>query len=145
MGILGFILMVVIALIALYSGVGLDPFVDIGSVLITAVVTLAALLMSYGSGLGTAIKTVFSSGASRDDVKLGIAVFTKGKSYALASGALGTLIGLVIMLKNLDDPSAIGPGLALSLLTIVYGLVIAYLILGPVVGSLQRRLDEAGE
>ena len=142
MGILGFILLVVIGAVGLSAGVGLDPYIDVGSVIITVVVTPAALVMSYGSAAFSAIVTVFTCSAGKEDVRLAIAVFTRGKSYALASGALGTLIGLVIMLKNLDDVSAVGPGLALSLLTLVYGIVLAYLVLGPVVGSLKRRTEE---
>ena len=142
MGILGFILLVVIGAVGLSTGVRLDLYIDVGSVIITVIVTLAALVMSYGSAAFSAIGTVFTCSAGEKDVRLAIAVFTRGKSYALASGALGTLIGLVIMLKNLDDVSAVGPGLALSLLTLVYGIVLAYLVLGPVVGSLKRRTEE---
>ncbi|MFO0945104.1 MAG: motility protein A [Planctomycetota bacterium] len=45
--------------------------------------------------------------------------------YAPAYGMIGTLIGLVAMLANMSDPSAIGPGMAVALLTTLYGAVIA--------------------
>ena len=41
--------------------------------------------------------------------------------YAPAFGMIGTLVGLVIMLGNMDDPAAIGPGMAVALLTTLYG------------------------
>lgn len=45
--------------------------------------------------------------------------------YAPAYGMIGTLIGLVAMLGNMSDPAAIGPGMAVALLTTLYGAVIA--------------------
>ena len=142
MGIVGFIVMLVLVLLGLNQGVQFGMYVDTGSIVLTVFVTLAALLMSYGSDLGRAIKAVFSSNAGRADLQLAVLVFSRGRSYALACGSLGTVIGLVIILKNLDHVSALGPGLALALLTLAYGIALSYLVLGPVVGSLKRRLDE---
>jgi chemotaxis protein MotA len=49
---------------------------------------------------------------------------------------IGTLIGLVIMLVNLDDPGAIGRGMAVALLTTFYGVLLANLIFNPMAGKL---------
>jgi flagellar motor component MotA len=54
----------------------------------------------------------------------------------LAAGGLGTMTGWIIILKNLDDPVAIGPGMAISLLTVMYGLILAFVIALP----LQTKL-----
>jgi len=43
--------------------------------------------------------------------------------YSPAFGMIGTLLGLIIMLGNMDDPAAIGPGMAVALLTTLYGAV----------------------
>lgn len=56
--------------------------------------------------------------------------------YCPAFGMIGTLIGLVAMLANLDDPTAIGPGMATALLTTLYGAVLAYVLLIPVADKL---------
>ena len=56
---------------------------------------------------------------------------------APAFGMIGTLIGLVIMLKNMDDPAAIGPGMAIALLTTMYGAIIANILLGPIAKKLK--------
>ena len=45
-------------------------------------------------------------------LKLGVAVFDRIKTCPLGFGGVGILIGAIIMLANLDDPSAIGPGVA---------------------------------
>jgi chemotaxis protein MotA len=56
-----------------------------------------------------------------------------------AMGMIGTLIGLVIMLQNLSDPSAIGPAMAVALLTTFYGAVLANVLAGPFKSKLTIR------
>ena len=51
--------------------------------------------------------------------------------YAPAFGMIGTLLGLVMMLNNMSDPSAIGSGMAVALLTTLYGAVLANLFCLP--------------
>jgi len=62
--------------------------------------------------------------------------------YAPAFGMIGTLIGLVVMLKNMDDPSAIGPGMAVALLTTLYGALLSNLIALPIADKLRLRSQE---
>jgi chemotaxis protein MotA len=62
--------------------------------------------------------------------------------YAPAMGMIGTLIGLVAMLSNLADPTAIGAGLAVALLTTLYGSVIANALALPMSDRLARRSSE---
>ena len=61
---------------------------------------------------------------------------------APAFGMIGTLIGLVQMLRSLDDPSKIGGGMAVALLTTLYGAVIANVICIPLAGKLEARNKE---
>ncbi len=61
-----------------------------------------------------------------------------------AMGLIGTLIGLVQMLGNLDDPGAIGPSMAVALLTTFYGAVLANMVFTPLANKLERNsTDEA--
>ncbi|MBI4230907.1 MAG: MotA/TolQ/ExbB proton channel family protein [Planctomycetes bacterium] len=69
-------------------------------------------------------------------------IFDTLAKYAPAYGMLGTLIGLVAMLKNLTDPAAIGPGMALALLTTMYGALGAYFVFIPVADKLDNRSRE---
>jgi len=62
--------------------------------------------------------------------------------YAPAFGMIGTLVGLVIMLMNMDDPSKIGPGMAVAILTTMYGAVIANAFALPIADRLNRRSAE---
>ncbi len=63
-------------------------------------------------------------------------------TYAPAMGMIGTLIGLVQMLQALDDPAAIGPAMAVALLTTLYGSVLANVIALPIAHKLQVRSGE---
>ncbi len=60
-------------------------------------------------------------------------------SSAPAFGMIGTLIGLIQMLRDLDDPSGIGVGMATALITTFYGALLANLILLPLAGKLGMR------
>ncbi|GJM19101.1 MAG: flagellar motor protein MotP [Phycisphaeraceae bacterium] len=59
--------------------------------------------------------------------------------YAPAFGMIGTLMGLIFMLNNMDDPSAIGPGMAVALITTMYGALIANLFANPVGDKLAAK------
>ncbi len=69
----------------------------------------------------------------------GADIFTSIAAYAPAMGMVGTLIGLVQMLQTMDDPSTIGPAMAVALLTTFYGAVIANVVCAPMAGKLKNR------
>ncbi|AXS41874.1 MotA/TolQ/ExbB proton channel family protein [Breoghania sp. L-A4] len=60
---------------------------------------------------------------------------------APAFGMIGTLVGLVQMLANMDDPSTIGPSMAIALLTTLYGALLSNLICLPLVDKLDAKFD----
>ncbi|MBS0208091.1 MAG: motility protein A [Planctomycetes bacterium] len=61
----------------------------------------------------------------------GKAVMDQAGRFAPAFGMIGTLLGLVMMLGNMDDPAAIGPGMAVALLTTLYGAMISNMFTIP--------------
>ncbi len=63
-------------------------------------------------------------------------------AFAPAFGMIGTLIGLIQMLQQLDDPSQIGSGMAVALLTTLYGAVLANLIFLPMAAKLKIKSTE---
>lgn len=69
-------------------------------------------------------------------------VFRGMGESAPAIGMLGTLVGLVQMLNTLDDPSSIGPAMAVALLTTLYGAFIAQLIALPLADKLQLKAED---
>ena len=74
--------------------------------------------------------------------KTGQKVFKFMAGTAPSMGMIGTLIGLVQMLRSLDDPSAIGPAMAVALLTTFYGAIMAFIIFGPIAEKLSDRTDQ---
>jgi len=66
-------------------------------------------------------------------------VFIKMAGFSPAFGMIGTLIGLVQMLNQLSDPSAIGPAMAVALLTTFYGVILSTLFFLPIGSKLKAR------
>ena len=59
-----------------------------------------------------------------------------------AWGMIGTLIGLINLLKSLDNPDAIGPAMALALVTTLYGSLLAHFICNPIANKLSIKSEE---
>lgn len=72
----------------------------------------------------------------------GAAIFGALTGMAPAMGMIGTLIGLVAMLANMDDPKSIGPAMAVALLTTLYGAVLANAVTDPIADKLKLRAAE---
>ncbi|MBN2397391.1 MAG: MotA/TolQ/ExbB proton channel family protein [Deltaproteobacteria bacterium] len=71
--------------------------------------------------------------------RMGAEIFMTMGNFAPAMGMMGTLIGLVKMLMQMDDPSSIGPAMAIALITTFYGVILANLIFLPIAGKLKTR------
>ncbi len=74
--------------------------------------------------------------------KIGQKMFTAMGTYSPAFGMIGTLIGLIAMLQNLEDPAAVGPGMAMAMITTFYGALFANLFFLPMAGKLKHRSDQ---
>lgn len=72
-------------------------------------------------------------------------ILEKMAELAPAWGMIGTLIGLVIMLLNLSDPSSIGPAMAVALLTTLYGALWANLLLSPSAAKMNERTEKEAQ
>ncbi len=194
-------------LVAIITGAGLAPYIDVGSVLIVFGGTIGAGLVKFPLNkflsLGGVMKnTIFSNIEPPDKVindiinlsveakksgilglekvkidnpflKKGIQLaidgvepelietilkidlsnmeerHSEGKSIleelgdsAPAFGMIGTLIGLVAMLTKMDDPKAIGPGMAVAILTTLYGAILANTLFLPMAKKLGLRSSQ---
>jgi chemotaxis protein MotA len=74
--------------------------------------------------------------------KLGQSLYKSMGSFAPAFGMVGTLIGLVKMLQSMNDPSSIGPGMAVALITTFYGALLANLVFLPLANKLKLRSQQ---
>lgn len=72
----------------------------------------------------------------------GAQLFSAMAEVAPAMGMIGTFIGLVAMLGNMDDPKSIGPAMAIAVLTSLYGAMIANCMAGPISEKLKLRAAE---
>ncbi|HHY81547.1 MAG TPA: motility protein A [Clostridiales bacterium] len=77
-----------------------------------------------------------------DRHRTGEGIFQSWGELAPGFGMLGTLIGLIIMLSDLDDPSKIGAGMATALITTFYGSLLANMIFLPIAKNLKAQTDE---
>ncbi|HBU12261.1 MAG TPA: motility protein A [Clostridiales bacterium] len=66
-------------------------------------------------------------------------IFFTGSSLAPAFGMIGTLIGLINMLTRLDDPSTLGPAMAVALVTTFYGVILANVLFNPIANQLKLK------
>ena len=147
----GFILAVSMVLFGM--GFDFNTFIDATSILIVVGGATGLTIMSFP------LRDVVNSprylwycvvppkpGVDRDkvisDLEKGIFYFKRVKEYVIACGWVGVLIGLVLMLKYMDDPAAIGPAMAICLLTALYGILGGYFVFIPIRTKLQVRLDE---
>jgi chemotaxis protein MotA len=71
-----------------------------------------------------------------------IDIFTAMGDVGPAMGMIGTLVGLVQMLSNMSDPKAIGPAMAVALLTTMYGAILATMFAIPIADKLTIRRNE---
>ena len=77
-----------------------------------------------------------------DHNRSGAKVFQAMADVAPAMGMIGTMVGLVQMLSNMEDPKSIGPAMAVALLTTLYGAMIATMIATPIADKLSLRMTE---
>jgi chemotaxis protein MotA len=71
-----------------------------------------------------------------------VSVLRKAADISPAMGLIGTLVGLVQMLGNLEDPSTIGPSMAIALLTTFYGAILSNMVFTPLASKLERNSTE---
>lgn len=97
-------------------------------------------MMADGHDAGT-LESVLMGEIARTDERhrSNVAIYDAIGAYGPALGMIGTLIGLVQMLRNLSDPTTIGPAMAVALLTTFYGSLLANLIGIPFANKLKQR------
>lgn len=90
--------------------------------------------------VSTILGQEIDSQAARHDK--GVSILRRAAETAPAMGLIGTLIGLVQMLAMLDDPSTIGPSMAIALLTTFYGAMLGTVVCTPLAGKLEANAEQ---
>ena len=70
---------------------------------------------------------------------MGAKVWESAGGFAPTVGILGAVLGLIHVMENLDDPSKLGPGIAVAFVATIYGVGAANLIFLPVASKLKRK------
>lgn len=129
--------------LAIVVGGSVLVFLNIPSILIVFVLTTCMLIASFGwSGFLSGIKVLKVSYVQTVPAWIEIRhmyIIQTMQEYLLISGLIGSLIGLVQLLSNLDDPRTIGPALAVMILTIFYGLLLIMILCQPALACLRSH------
>lgn len=120
---------------------GLAGIIDLPSLLLVVGLTTSATIWSFD--LQDIIRSFKNSCSSQplseSEALMGCTIFQKMAEYALGSGMIGTLIGVVKMLQDMSDPTAIGPAMAVALLTLLYGILFGEIVFKSMATDLLRR------
>lgn len=117
-------------------------FIDIPSLIWVIWILVGGLWMSFGpvAVIGAIRATVTGCRIiDRDTCSSHILIFARAYQLSWSAGLTGMLCGIVIMLQNMDDPSKIGVGMAVALLPLLYGAILAELIISPAQQALASR------
>jgi flagellar motor component MotA len=116
-------------------------FVNVPSLVIVLGLTFFALLAS-GSKIVSLLSLLTRKDVLPDELHdASYTVFMAGR-YSMSAGVVGVLIGLVLMLGSMDDPAAIGSGVAVALLTALYGVILKYFIYAPILHRIEAKIQE---
>lgn len=77
--------------------------------------------------------------AEEERNKRAASILRRASEVAPAMGLIGTLVGLVQMLADLDDPNSIGPAMAVALLTTFYGAILGTVVMAPLAAKLEKN------
>lgn len=81
-------------------------------------------------------------GFIRERHKVGMEIFNALGTYAPALGIIGTILGMILMLRTLTEPAKVAGAMAIALVCAFYGLSAGYILFLPMAGKLRRRSDE---
>ena len=121
---------------------GLKGLLDSASFICVMGTVLGGCLVAYGSEWGAAFKLR----PNREEAAIAVGVYKLAVRISIGAGLFGTMFGWIAMLQSMGgdsmDMSAITGGLAVSLITILYGLVYAFCFFLPLQYYFQHQLDK---
>lgn len=120
----------------------LAAFYDIPSILFVIGGLFIAVANFRLSEIFTAFRDVFSS-KTNDEIKkraeLDKKIFTTMSSYTVIASVIGAIVGVIIILGNLEDIKMLGPSLALASLPVFYAILLKLLVFMPLTISIDKK------
>ena len=133
--IIGFVIMFVLMALAMETPLA---FVNIPSVLIVFGLIIGGAMAS-GHCLTNLISISWNKNATESELWDAADTYRRCSKLAIGAGAVATLIGAILMLGSLTDPAAIGPSMAIAILTVLYAVILKYFIFEPMSVGLEKR------
>ena len=132
---------------AITLGSAFQSFLDAPSALLVLGLTVCVPLANFSiREVMDAIGAALGSGPiAAEETRQHTSVLQTIRMAAAGSGIIGTFIGLIQMLSHMENPSKIGPAMAVALLTFLYGVSISEMVIGPWINRLQRRTVATGD
>lgn len=128
---LGLVFCFTLVLVAIVMGTPLHDFANAPSALIVVGVGFGAVFFGHGiDGMVLLFKATFAEVAEGSAGRAAVVARAASQSF-IGAGWVGFLIGVVQMLHNMDDVRAIGPPIAVALLTVFYGLLFTTFVWRP--------------
>ena len=132
--------------VGMFAGMsGTNVFIDIPSIAFVLSLVIGGLLVSFGPSaiLGAMSAALGSGQRSPEQLAQSIRVLDSARRLGWAGGLLCMLIGLVKILSNLGSASQVAAGMAVALLTVLYGGILAELVFNPLKYALLSRTTES--
>ena len=142
-----YLFLIIVPIVAgmIMSG-GVAQFIDPPSAFIVIVPTIGTLLVAYKGSFISSVTAIWKERRATvfddKDLLMAIAFWQTVGTCAVGYGCLGFFIGLIAMLGSLDDPSMLGPFLAVGLIAVMYGLIAKYLVAEPIIALLKTKERE---
>jgi len=129
--------------VAIMVGIGKNVsfMIDMPSVILVFGGIVSMLLIGRHN-IGTMISTVFDGEADESRVREAIQGYRMGRHYSMVAAVISLGVGLTIVMKDLNDPSAIGPGMAIILCSTLYAVFIGFVLFVGLQAGLQKRIGE---
>jgi len=126
---------------AIMMGSPVMSFVDAPSLILVLGATICGAFVSFPARRVLSVFPFRRRGSPEESAQQAV-VLDRMADLSVASGVMGTVIGLVMMLQNLDDPTAIGPAMAVALLTLFYGVVMGELVFRSFAASCRSETGD---
>jgi flagellar motor component MotA len=131
------------SLTILTCGLKLWNFFDLPSFILVVVCPFVVMGILYGgSALKSAFKAPFKKDSSKAVLSRAHEFFTAYSKITWFTGLVGVIIGIIGMLINLEDKSAIGPNLAVALISMLYAALVNIFVIIPFTILINRKIKE---
>jgi flagellar motor component MotA len=140
------LVLIVFAIGIIWSAGNLLMFVDLAWLIIIVIPTILLCFTTFSpADIGRSFQASFGrGGAPEKDLKISVVFFKALQRYLVLSACIGSVIGLIAILTNIQDKSSVGMGLAILLDGAFYSALMIMIVAVPFRAAAERKLAEMG-